>query len=547
MLRFLSVFFSVVIVFQSRRNKSIALLASLGLSAIALMLYLPRVLSALATDEGSVVEQKLLADVAAERNRIENKTGERLAAKPVNQSTEDQPAGEIDPNQSAAEDSAPIGQPAPPRPGGSFVELDKLLEPKREEPKLRPIPEKMKQTIAPHKHPLDSRRITPGNFEYRGAFRLPQVEYTHKSRFAFGGFCLAFREGGDPDGPDDGYPGSLFTVGHDQHQFVAEISIPKPRYLVDKRGFNLLPAKILQDFSDVSDGFIESESAGTEPFKIGGLYVAGDRLHWTLYKFYNVNGTRYDSHATSSLNIATPKPEGLWHLGDMHGGAAEWHSYKNAGYIFDVPPERVDDLGGLNLISGLQISTGRQTSSQGPAMYAYKLPARGTASGSSLEALPLIFYPLGGGEMTGHNPADHWRGGAWLKVGRKEGIVIVGRKSLGEEYYGPARQRDCTVDKGYHGSPYEPHMLFYDVNEVFSVANAKKRPWMVEPYLRWGRDTPGGSLKEYLFDTCHGRVTGLALDRKRQLLYLIQYAAAIVDLADPEKYPVVHVFKLKDV
>lgn len=421
-----------------------------------------------------------------------------------------------------------------------------LLEPKPDVP--LPIPEPDKHIVKPHPAPLDARRLTPGNFEYRGAFRLPHVDENQKSRFPFGGFTLAFRPDGDPNGEDDGYPGSLFTVGHDQHQMVAEISIPKPRYLVDRRGKDLAAAKLLQDFSDISNGFIKKESLGTEPFKIGGLFVTQDRLHWTLYKYYNVDAQRYDSHATSSLNLANPDPEGLWHLGQMNSGAPEWHSYKNAGYIFDVPPDRTkNDLGGLNLISGLNISTGRQTSSQGPAMYAYRLPKRGTKSGASLDAIPLVYYPLGSGELAQHNPADHWRGGAWIKVGRKEGIIICGRKSLGPLYYGEARSQDCTVDKGYHGTPYEPQMLFYDAEDVLKVAKGKLRPWFVEPYLRWTSKSPGGGLKEYFFDTCAGRVEGVAFDRANSLVYVIQYDAALVHPADFEKFPIVHVFKVKDV
>ena len=397
-----------------------------------------------------------------------------------------------------------------------------------------------------HQAPLDDRRLTPGNFEYRGAFRLPQVE-NQPSRFPWGGLRLAFRPDGDPNGEADGYPGSLFTVGHDRHQMVAEVSIPEPRYLVNRQGQDLLPAKLLQGFGDVSDGFIAAESSGVEPFKIGGLFVTQNRLHWTLFKYYNVDGVRYDSHATSSLNLANPNPEGLWHLGQMNGGGPEWHSYKNAGYIFDVPPERRSGLGGLNLISGLNISTGRQTSSQGPAMYAYRLPKRGTPAGSSLDAIPLVFYPLGRGELAEHNPADHWRGGAWITVGRKEGIIICGRKSLGAEYYGKAREQDCTGDKGYHGTPYEPQMLFYDADEVLKVAEGRLLPWAVEPYLRWGSRSRGGGLEKYFFDTCHARIEGVAFDRANSLLYVSQFDAASISPTDLEKYPIVHIFKVKDV
>ena len=33
---------------------------------------------------------------------------------------------------------------------------------------------------------------------------------------------------GDPDGPDDGYPGSIFATGHAWEHQISEITIPAP-------------------------------------------------------------------------------------------------------------------------------------------------------------------------------------------------------------------------------------------------------------------------------------------------------------------------------
>ena len=90
-------------------------------------------------------------------------------------------------------------------------------------------------------------------------------------------------------------------------------------------------------------------------------------------------------------------------------------------------------------------------------------------------------------------------------------------------------------------------MLFYDVDDVLKVANGKTRPWFVEPYIRWGSHSPGGGLEKYFFDTCHGRIEGVAFDRTNSLLYVIQFGAASISLTDLEKYPIVHIFKIKDV
>ncbi len=150
-------------------------------------------------------------------------------------------------------------------------------------------------------------------------------------------------------------------------------------------------ADVLQKFHDITGGLRDRmNTAQTTPFNIGGLSVTDGVLHWTIHKYYNVDNIDYPSHGTSSLTWFERAAQGPWHLGPMGTGAPEWNSYKHAGYIFQVPQPEADEwFGGCNLISGLQISTGLQASSQGPAMFAYRLPAQGTPSETSLPAYPL--------------------------------------------------------------------------------------------------------------------------------------------------------------
>ena len=74
-------------------------------------------------------------------------------------------------------------------------------------------------------------RIMPEDMEYMGAFRLPDSPGMPDnvgwgwSNWSSG---LTYFPGGDPEGSEDGYPGSLFGVGHDHTQFVSEVSIPVP-------------------------------------------------------------------------------------------------------------------------------------------------------------------------------------------------------------------------------------------------------------------------------------------------------------------------------
>ena len=397
-----------------------------------------------------------------------------------------------------------------------------------------------------HQSALHDSMITPGNFEYLGAIRPPHIQQ-NETTFAYGGWALAYRADGDSKGPDDGFPGSLYMVGHRNHQKVVEINIPAPVHSKLKLADDLPVAEILQPFEDVTDGLLEEMTNGsTEPFNLGGLLVTNGLLHWTMHKYYNVENRDYPSHGTSGLEMESSIAEGLWHLGPLNSGSPEWNSYKHAGYIFEIPPaEATRWFGGRNLISGLQISTGLQASSQGPAMFAYSLPPEGTAPNASLSTIPLVWYseqqPL-----KSHHPADRWTGGAWLTLGDKQAIVIAGRKALGDYYYGEARPEDCTQDKGYHGPPYEVELLFYSPASLIHAANGRLSASGLTPWYRWDSTNEGGGLNQYMFNTCGKHVGGMSYDRERNLLYLVQIDAGKTSDNDYEALPIVHVFRITE-
>jgi hypothetical protein len=397
-----------------------------------------------------------------------------------------------------------------------------------------------------HQAPLHSDMVTPGNFEYVGAFRPPYVEGAASS-FSYGGWGVAWRADGDPQGEDDGYPGSLFLTGHQGHQLVAEISIPRP-YLSIRKDINELPAaRLLQPFGDISGGL---QAALTEdpsqPFQIGGMQVVGNSLHWTIYRYYNVEGYDFLSHGLSSLNTQYPVVAGPWHLGPFESGAPQWHAYKHAGYICEIPQDIADQwFGGRNLMSGLQISTGLQTSSQGPALFAYRLPTGQQPQDAELDAVPLLWYPMQQ-PVDQHHPADRWAGAAWLTLADKQAVIVVGHKALGPVYYGDPRPGDCYPDKGYHGSSYEAQVMFYTPAELIASANERLQAWDIKPWYRWNSESPGGGLTQYLLPTCGNDIGGLAMDRSNNLLYLVQVDAGATTDNEWEVIPVIHVFHIVD-
>lgn len=409
----------------------------------------------------------------------------------------------------------------------------------------KPVPQIFRKPITRHEAPLHDTMITPGNFTYLGAFRPPHHQ-ARETSFAYGGWALAYRPDGDASGTDDGYPGSLYIVGHASQQMVAEISIPEPVNLAIRHADHLPVAKVVQDFQDVSDGILGQMTAGSsEPFMIGGMCVSNNQLHWTTYKFYNVENLDYPSHGRSGLQLQSSIAEGLWHLGPLGSSSPEWNSYKNAGYVLEIPESERHWFGGHSLVSGLQISTGLQASSQGPALYSYAPPEAGYLPNKSLSATPLAWYSMND-PLERHHPADRWSGAAWLTLGNKQAVIVVGRKSLGEFYYGEPRPGDCSEDKGYHGAPYEVEIAFYSPASLIHAANGKLPAMGLRPWLRWGGTSPGGGVKQYFFDTCHQYTGGVAYDRERNILYVAQVDAAKTSDNEWDVLPVIHAFRISE-
>ncbi|MCA9997330.1 MAG: hypothetical protein KDE56_16340 [Anaerolineales bacterium] len=378
--------------------------------------------------------------------------------------------------------------------------------------------------------------VYPGDLTYLGAFKVPTGS-SGGSRFGFSGHNLAFRPDGDPNGADDGFPGSLYFNGFELDQLIVEINIPRPTISPGKNVLDLETAVVLQPFADVTGG---RKFDITDDPRIGGLaYLPaqpgqdGPKLYWTVYKWYNVAIDPIAGHGYSNPDMSNPDPQGGWNLGNFH-------NQMTAGYLFTAPAAWANaHTGGKRLISGLNINQGVSASSAGPAMFAYAPwlhPVQPPPPGATLDVVPLVYYTLDEHEIPDHKIPDEWEGGAWLTAPSKQAVVITGRKSLGEEYYGEARPGDCDPYKGYHGDPYEPQILFYDPADLAASARGEVEPWDVLPYERW-------TVTDILFPTCEGFLPGAAFDTDNGYLYIIQPGADTVsDEFEPQ--PVIHVFHL---
>ncbi len=356
------------------------------------------------------------------------------------------------------------------------------------------------------------------DLEYQGAFRLPGR--SGGSRWGYGGRGLTHYSQGDPDGPDDGYPGSLFGFGHVYQMYVSEISIPEPVISPTKNMKDLNTATTLQPFSKV-DNF---DHPGLS-IPIGDIAYLPKQENQQSDKLYYIFGGNYNwnkipSHSASDLTLAHPNSQGWWYVGNADG---EPPYYSTVFYLFDIPKEWADTY-----VEGRLLATGGTRSGAysgfGNAIYALAPWKDGDpfpAYEGELSYIRLLEYgqTIGVNTQDGREVTDEWNGGAWLTSRNKSAIVFVGNKGYGE----------TTYDGGYGSTLSRPSLMFYDPAEITEVVNGTKQSYEPQPYAIV-------DVGEYLFrDDPH--LMSSAFDRQNGLLYVFE-----ANQSDP----LMHVWKVGD-
>ncbi len=400
--------------------------------------------------------------------------------------------------------------------------------------------------------------IQPQDLAYMGAFRLPGA--SGGSSWEYSGRGLTYYPQGDPSGADDGYPGSLFGVGHDQQQYVSEISIPAP--VISKNLEDMNTAETLQAFADITGGMFGE----TEIPRLGIQYLpalAGQASP----KLYFVHGQHFQdfepSHGCSEIDLANPQPAGPW----VFNG---YTNYVTSDYLFEIPESWASFIPGAP-----RLVTGRFREGvwggRGPTLLAYNPSAEGQppAAGAVLQNIsPLLLYGVQEPglsdiisdetmQMTGYNQDDSWWGGAWLTSGERSAVIFVGTKGLGTSWYGFANgvvwAYDCAdvnpptcpqvpdwpyESRGYWAEGYQPQIIFYNPADLIAVARGQIPTWGPQPYavldLTSAFFDPRIKLEDYKTDIAGAA----AYDREHGLLYIIER------LADGYQ-SLVHVWKIQ--
>jgi hypothetical protein len=376
------------------------------------------------------------------------------------------------------------------------------------------------------------RLIQPTDLTYLGAFRLP--DGPEEIGWQYSGSAMTYYPDGDPDGPDDGYPGSIFGTGHDWNQYVSEISIPVPVISPTKNVDDLNTATTLQEFQNIRGdlfGEFEIPRVGLEYLPAQGEQTTG-KLYFAWAQHMG-EGETNASHGWSELDLSNPQPAGPWRIGDY------WN-YVTGDYIFAIPQEWAD----VNT-PGMYLATGRfrdgGQGARGPSLFAYGPWNEGNppAPDSTLPAIPLLLYT----DVTADNDftldnyqhSDEWSGGAWLTAGDKSAVIFVGTKGQGDCWYGnpDGPCLDCE-NRGWWSDSFVGQILFYDPADLAAVARGEMGPEGPQPYATLDID-------QYLYhiesSQQKSHVGAASFDRERGLLYVFE------PLADGDK-SLVHVWQV---
>lgn len=369
-------------------------------------------------------------------------------------------------------------------------------------------------------------RIQPEDLTYLGTFRLPDYE-PEEVGWAYSGAAMAYHPDGDPGGPADGFPGSIFGTGHNWNQYVSEIDIPIPLVSLSKDVSELNTARTLQNFADIRGGLfgaLEIPRVGLEYLPAQGEQSTG-KLYFCWAQHMGEGDTN-PSHGWSELTLDTPNTAGAWRI-------SEYWNYVTTDYIFAIPQAWADAYTpGMYLVTG-RFRDGGQ-GSLGPTLFAYGPWNHGNppAADSTLMATPLLLYgnvyQENPPEMSDYHHSDEWTGGAWLTAGDKAAVVFVGTKGQGECWYGcsdgtvwpdePPYPPECP-ERGWWSTRFVGQIIFYDPADLAAVAQGEMKTYEPKPYATLNIDS---HLYHIMGEQQKHHVGAASFDRERGLLYVFE-------------------------
>ncbi|OHD15856.1 MAG: hypothetical protein A2Y34_12500 [Spirochaetes bacterium GWC1_27_15] len=389
--------------------------------------------------------------------------------------------------------------------------------------------------IEPKIDPFTEVTTITWDFEYIGSFNVP-----NDSGFGYSATGVAFNPSGDNG------KGSIFIVGHDWYQKIAEITIPVPQINSDVT--KLPSAQFLQPFTDEifkrSKYIRQDGSILDENIKIGGLLVYDNKLYGNSYAFYSGANEAKRSHFRTGLNLSSISIaadfKGMFTVGNMNPGMT-------GGYMTIIPESKREYFGGFFAFTGQMGLSIISRSSYGPSLHTLSLSDFDNTVDSIVSSMPLIYYTydyqtLGEwGNVTIPNPVFNMMSRIYGAVypDNSQYIYLIGRTGIGVPYYGQGTDNpnDAGYDpvdksKGCHAWPYVNYIWVYDEVDLKAVFNGTKKPWEIKP-------SSHGLIKLPYYDkykTCD--LCGVSYDAQNKKLYVVSRNMNV-------SKPLVHVFEWK--
>ncbi len=414
--------------------------------------------------------------------------------------------------------------------------------------------------------------IMPSDLTYKGAFRVPYIE--GNVTWGWGGMGLTYYPYGDPSS-SDGFPGSLYGVGHDHTMHISEVSIPKP--IISSNIADLPTAATLRNFTNVRDGVGNL----TTLFESATIHYSGiaylppqdtqtsDKLYYCWGAHFQEEAQNIPSHMWSDVDFSNAM--GAWRIGN-----SSVELYRTNDYMCRLPSNFSD---AQIATEGMYLASGRFREGgwggQGPNLYAIAPWDDGNppSDGTELTSVRLLGYSsthedgydsYEGHKMNGYHDSDEWSGVSWLNTSLKQALVFVGTKGIGTCWYGysdgtifPTDGSEFTGtvpdfphdNRGYWSTSFNAEILFYDPADIAAVAKGEMEPFEPQPYAEL-------NLDPYLFnidkvnhpdfpdDRNMNRLGGCTFDSANGYFYIIEYRGEPAGGGWNDDYALIHVFQV---
>ena len=357
------------------------------------------------------------------------------------------------------------------------------------------------------------------NLVYQGSFRVPDgtfgstiISGTNVAQFNYGGTAIGFNPAHN----------SLYMVGHDWGQLVAEISIPQIR--ASSNITDLATASVLQPFADPTNGTLSMVHPGGS-IKIGGLFPYQNELYVSAFDYYDGANQQVTSHFITAPTFGSQSSLGPFQVTAPMTGFVD-------GYFGTVPSAWQAAFHGPVIGGNCCLNVVSRTS-WGPALFAFDPTKLGVTN--PLPSTSLVYYPSSA-------PLSAWDSTSTLFNGTSEvrgvvfpegtrSVLFFGRQGTGTFCYGygvndpnspllgtpidpsnPSAGVYCYdpagADKGTHAYPYVYYVWAYNAGDLANVASGQATPWSVRPYATWQLTLPFANLNQEIVGAAYDRTTG---------------------------------------